>query len=280
LLLLALPLHAAPPGYVDPARCAGCHRAIAESYSRTGMGRSFYRPTALNTIEDYSRRNTFYHEASDEHYTMYARDGRYYQRRHQIGPGGREINVVEMQVDFILGSGNHVRSYVHRRPDGQLIELPVAWYAERGGYWEMNPGYERADHMDFRRKIDRECFFCHNAYPDVPDSAERELVLPGAIPQGIDCQRCHGPGRAHAERPTRGSIVNPARLSRERQLEVCFQCHLESTSRNLPYAVRRYGRGFFSLSSGRAAGRLHPALRSCAWSGLRRQVRSRMRHTG
>ena len=250
-LLPAVPLLAAPPGYIDPARCAACHQAIAASYSRTGMGRSFYRPALQNATEDYSRNNTFYHKASGEHYTMYQRDGQFYQRRHQIGPDGRETNVLEMPVDFILGSGNHVRSYVHRRADGQLIELPIAWYAGRGGFWEMNPGYDVADHMDFRRKIDRECFFCHNAYPD-RDGPERELTLRGAIPEGIDCQRCHGPGLAHAERPTRGSILNPARLSRERQLEVCLQCHLESTSRNLPYALRRYGRGFFSYRPGEA----------------------------
>jgi tetratricopeptide (TPR) repeat protein len=249
-LLSALPLPGAPPGYADPALCAGCHKSIAESYNRTGMGRSFYRPDRRNTVEDYTHHNTFFHQASDEHYTMYERDGRYYQRRHQTGPDGREINVIELQVDYVLGSGNHVRSYVHRGPDGRLLELPVAWYAERGGFWEMNPGYERADHMDFRRPIDRECFFCHNAYPDTPDSAERELTVRGAIPEGIDCQRCHGPGGAHAEKPTRGSILNPARLSRERQLEVCFQCHLESTSRSLPYSIRRYGRGFFSYRPG------------------------------
>ena len=155
-----------------------------------------------------------------------------------------------MQIDFVLGSGNHVRSYLHRTPAGQLIQLPVAWYAERGGFWAMNPGYDRPDHMDFRRRIDRECFFCHNAYPDAQDGGERELVLSGAIPEGIDCQRCHGPGRAHAEQPRRNSILNPARLSRERQLEVCFQCHLESTSRSLPYSIRRYGRGFSRTGRG------------------------------
>ena len=250
LILFVRALAAAPAGYIDSAVCARCHAAIAASYSRTGMGRSFYRPAAANAIEDYSRNNRFFHAASDQQFTMYERGGRYYQRRHQIGPDGREINVVEMQADFILGSGNHVRSYLHRTREGRLLELPVAWYAARGGFWEMNPGYDRADHMDFRRAVDRECFFCHNAYPDIADSADRELALPGAVPEGIDCQRCHGPGRAHAERPTRGSILNPARLSRERQLEVCYQCHLESTSRKLPYAVRRFGRGFFSYRPG------------------------------
>jgi len=213
--------------------------------------------------EDFSRNNTYYHEASDQHFTMYQRDGHFYQRRHQTGPDGRETNVVEMGIDFVLGSGDHARTYLHQAADGQLIELPVAWYSDQGEAWAMNPGYDRADHMDFRRKLDRECFFCHNAYPRTAyprtdDNAGPELFLSGAIPEGIDCQRCHGPGRTHVQRATAGrpaaeiraAIVNPARLTPERQNEVCFQCHLESTSRRLPYSLRRYDRGAFSYRPG------------------------------
>jgi hypothetical protein len=32
-----------------------------------------------------------------------------------------------------------------------LVELPLAWYADGGGLWAMNPGYDRPDHMGFRR---------------------------------------------------------------------------------------------------------------------------------
>jgi hypothetical protein len=28
----------------------------------------------------------------------------------------------------------------------------------------MNPGYDRPDHKDFRRKIGYDCTFCHNGY--------------------------------------------------------------------------------------------------------------------
>jgi predicted CXXCH cytochrome family protein len=108
--------------------------------------------------------------------------------------------------------------------------------------------------MDFRRKIDKECFFCHNAYAATESaSGTPELFLPGSIPEGIDCQRCHGPGAAHVQSARKGetaaiirnAIVNPSRLSRERQLEICLRCHLKSTNQRLPYAVRRFDRGYF-----------------------------------
>ncbi len=248
-------------GYLPPSACAPCHRAISESYRRTAMGRSFSRLTPENTMEDYSRNNQYFHPASGQYFTMIQRGGRYYQRRHELGPGGRETNVVEKEIRFVLGSGAHARTYLLQTPAGQLAEAPVAWYAENGGYWAMNPGYDRRDHFDFRRKIDQECFFCHNAYPAVESgtpTGARELFLRGPIPEGIDCQRCHGPGRAHVKSASNGAppaavraaIVNPSRLAPERQLELCLQCHLESTSRRLPYALRRYGRAVFSYRPG------------------------------
>jgi len=36
------------------------------------------------------------------------------------------------------------------------------------------------------------------------------------------------------------TIVNPRRLSGERQLELCMQCHLETTSARLPHHVRGF----------------------------------------
>jgi predicted CXXCH cytochrome family protein len=193
---------------------------------------------------------------------MQVRSGEYFQRRHQLDPFGREINVMEKRVDYVMGSGNHARTYLHRSAADTLIELPMGWYADRGGYWAMNPGYDRADHDGFRRPITYDCMFCHNAYPKVPARNEKpgmEAVYAGPLPEGIDCERCHGSGARHVElagRPgtardaVRRAIVNPARLNAERQMEICMACHLETTSFPLPNAISRYGRGPFSYRPG------------------------------
>lgn len=248
--------------YVDSSKCASCHPAIYETYQHTGMGRSFSRLSADNTIEDFKTKNTFYHRLSDRYYTMYERDGRYFQRRHQLGPNGEPINVVEKEIHYVLGSGNHSRTYLHLNEQKKLVALPVGWYAEKGGYWAMNPGYDRPDQLDFRRGISLECMFCHNAYPDIPKDSDRsgsDAAFPGKIPEGMDCQRCHGPGAAHIRATEaagstaemiRAAIVNPARLSSDRNLEVCMQCHLQSTSSKFPSSVRRFDRGVFSYRPG------------------------------
>lgn len=241
------------------ADCGGCHAKIAESFSQTGMARSFHRLTPNDgATADFSNRNRFYHAASERHYEVFELDGRFFLRRWQTSAEGREVNLVEKEIHYALGSGNHAVGWLHRTPDNRLVQLPVSWYAADGGYWAMAPGYDRPDHADFRREIDLECMFCHNAYPpedaaEVPGAAVR---FGEALPEGIDCRRCHGSGDQHVaairrgetEERVRAAVLNPARLEPERQLEVCMQCHLETTTSPLPHSIRRAGRGYFSYS--------------------------------
>jgi predicted CXXCH cytochrome family protein len=243
--------------YVDGAVCASCHQDIAETYRKTGMGRSFFIPTTANVVEDYAHENTVFHQPSGLRYTMVERNGEFFERRSQAGFDGKETNVMEERIDYVIGSGNHSRSYLHRAPDGQLIELPVSWYSEGSGHWAMSPGYDWKGQKDFRRAITAECMFCHNGYPEGDANLERS-IFPEKLPHGIDCQRCHGPGRAHVEAVmsghaaselVRSTIVNPGRLGRERQLEVCMQCHLE-TSRHEPNEQRAFDRAIFSYRPG------------------------------
>lgn len=223
------------------------------------MARSFYRPAPENIA---AGGEAFYHKPSDSYFTMLQRDGRYFQQRYQVDFAGKQVNVMEKQIDFVMGSGNHARTYLHRTARGTLAEMPLGWYAEKGGYWAMNPGYDRPDHDGFRRPIAYDCMFCHNGYPRIPEGSDQtfaEPVYKGALPEGIDCQRCHGPGARHVQlaktagttpQALRASIVNPSRLSPKSQMEVCMVCHLETTSFPLPNAIQRYERGPFSYKPG------------------------------
>ena len=234
----------------DP--CEGCHAEIVRTYRQTGMARSFGTPGATAAV--------YYHQASNTYFAMAQRGGRWFQQQYQLD-GGKRINFTEKSVDRVLGSGNHARTFLHRTDKGELIELPLGWYAENGGTWAMNPGYDRADHEGFRRRIGYDCMFCHNAYPKIPaGGGPRSAPVYTAVPGGIDCARCHGDGARHISlaKTSAGrdrisaSIVNPARLPADRQMEVCMQCHLETTSFPLPNSIVRYEREPFSYRAGEA----------------------------
>lgn len=239
--------------------CAGCHREIVESYRKTGMGRSFAPASPKNTPLP---ERPYFHAPSESYFTLFSRGEALFQRRYQLDSAGREINLMEKSIDYVMGSGNHARTYLHRTAANTLIELPLGWYAEKGGYWAMNPGYDRPDHEGFRRPVTYDCMFCHNAYPKVParnQKAGEDAVYTGPLPEGLDCERCHGSGARHVElagKPgsarnlVRQAIVNPARLGAERQMEICMACHLETTSFPLPNAMIRYDRGPFSFRPG------------------------------
>jgi predicted CXXCH cytochrome family protein len=263
------PANPTTDGYIDSAVCAGCHQEIARSYVATGMGQSFRsvdpgaNSVAFAAQFDGARVDN---QASGMTYQMVAHDGKLFERRSQTDAGGEEINIVEEQVDDVIGSGNHARTFLHRDAQGRLIELPVSWYTEGGGYWAMSPGFDRRDQEDFRRAIPAECMFCHNGYPQpIAQFNPAKLdppAFPQKLPQGIDCQRCHGPGADHVRAVISGAsieeirraIVNPARLDRERQLDICMECHLETSSSHMPNEIRLYDRSVFSFRPGQPLG--------------------------
>jgi predicted CXXCH cytochrome family protein len=261
-IVLACSLRAAFPvnQYVDSRACAACHSKIDREYRQTGMGRSLYRPAPANRVEDY-RNNQYEHAPSDSRYSMNVRGGVYSQRRWQIGFDGKETNAEELRIDYVIGSGNHARSYLHRTTSGGYIELPLSWYAEKGGYWAMSPGFDTA-RPQMRRFVSYQCIFCHDAYPKIPaghDAPGSDPVFTGDLPEGIDCQRCHGPGARHIvaaqtagakSGDIRANIVNPARLTPVLGMDLCMQCHLQPTSGDIPSLIRRFDRGPFSFAAG------------------------------
>jgi len=55
---------------------------------------------------------------------MFRRDGKFFQRRYQLDAQGREENAFEQEITYIVGSGEHARSYLHLSSTGALTQLP------------------------------------------------------------------------------------------------------------------------------------------------------------
>lgn len=181
------------------------------------MGRSINeRPLPLD--------GTFYHKASNRHYAVTGG----VMKRHQLASAGQRVNEIERAVTLAIGSGNHAITYAHRTAQGRLFELPLTWYAKLSAY-AMSPGYDRADHFDFRREISEACLFCHSN---------------GREPTAIGCERCHGSTAAHLAKPGRGNVLV------SKSVEICLPCHLETSSNRFMDSLRRPGRDAFSHQPG------------------------------
>jgi tetratricopeptide (TPR) repeat protein len=248
----------AAPGYVDEAACALCHTALSASYREKGMARAFSRPRPEADIEDFTA-PPFVHGPSRQHLEIRRRGDRLVFRRWQVDAQGRPIHTFEREVDWILGSGDHARTYLYRTEGGELFQLPLAWYSQTRS-WGMAPGFDRPDHEGVLRRVRRECVFCHTSFPEVPAGADgygAPQVFPAALPEGIGCQRCHGPAAEHVwfalgwigtREDIRESVFNPGRLPEPQRDEVCMTCHLQPSVAIA--GLRRFGRGDFSFRPG------------------------------
>lgn len=276
-LLTVLGFHetgGAAPGYVEDRACATCHAAIWTPYQEVGMARSFARPSRAKSIERFEK--VFHHELSDRYYSLRWQDDQLIFRREHRDPQGAAFSVYETPVDWVMGSGYHSRVYMTQNAAGELYQLPLAWYAPTPapgpdpqattpgaitpGHWGMAPGFDRAAHFGLTRRVRRECMFCHNAYPDVPEGSDADgsvHTFPTNLPEGTGCQRCHGPGANHVrlafggERDrdkVRQAIANPGRMEPARRDDVCFGCHLQPSIALT--GVRRFGRGDYSFRPG------------------------------
>ena len=217
--------------------CADCHLEQAMGFQKTGMARSLYPARGAPVIENFdARAATVVQQHSDARYRAFIdRDGRWWQS--ETSPDGGSVRYIEAK--YVVGSGNHTRSYIGE-VEGGLVELPLTWYVQKAR-WDMSPGYQRQNHFRFDRPIKAACLFCHNDLSAM--NAQRDDHPLEALPHGIGCRRCHGDGTAHVNARYEGrgvaagtpdpSILNPARLTPERQLQLCQQCHLSGVTRAL-----------------------------------------------
>lgn len=247
----------AAPGYLPDAACGRCHQAIAASYAEVGMARSFSRPAHSEALKD----NTvlqYTHPLSGQHYRLARRGDALWFTQSMPASEQEPSQPLRLRVDWVLGSGHRAQSFVHQTEAGELYQLPVTWYAEKPGL-AMSPGYEGRDHSGVERRVRRECMFCHNAYPEVTagsDSAGQPDLFPQQLPQGIGCQRCHGPGAAHVRavleakgvEAIHAAITHPGKLDWARRNDVCLQCHLLPAVQVI--GARRVGRSDYSFRPG------------------------------
>lgn len=130
-------------------------------------------------------------------------------------------------LEWFIGSGGLGRSYLFST-DGYLFQAPISFYAS-AGKWQVSPGYETNPRIDLTRAVEPACLQCHTSRQQPIAGTQNRFAAQPFWEGGVSCERCHGPGQAHAAR--RGAIVNPGKLTAEARDSVCAQCHLTGAAR-------------------------------------------------
>lgn len=217
--------------YVGREACQRCHPDKYNSFVKAQMGRSWKTARLSLSDADFASPKPIYARKQDLYYQPFALGEDLFVREFRLVGQDTVHNRVE-QIDYIVGSGQHTNSHI-MDVNGYLYQIPVTWYVQ-DQKWDLAPGFASRN-VRFSRPIPEACMTCHNGKsPLVPGSENRFI----SVAEGIGCERCHGPGSLHIEAITEGkavdvsqeidrTIVNPSKLTLERQWDLCARCHMQ-----------------------------------------------------
>jgi hypothetical protein len=224
------------PGYAGDDACKSCHREQSVTFAATAHHLTSQLPNAasfLGSFKEGSNVLTISRPGGDGapgvDYRMEKKASGYYETAMTESAGRTETR--SERIGIVIGSGVRGQSYLYWRGD-ELYELPVSYWSD-GRQWINSPGFGNGPPI-FDRPASPRCLECHVTYlePLSPDPAENRYDRVTLV-TGISCEVCHGPGAKHAALHRNGvhasssgeMILNPARFSRDRQVDMCALCH-------------------------------------------------------
>jgi hypothetical protein len=222
--------------YVGAKTCISCHKDIGSSYlhmahfiasssaTRQSVHGSFL--PGLNTVE--------YNDHTKV--VMTKTDSGLYQTNYV---NGKEVERARMDITT---GGVKGETYLYWK-ENELFQLPVS-FDNTKNHWIISPGYDTTM-ASFDRMINIRCLECHASFAKTePGKAPTFDGNPigfdkNSIIMSIDCERCHGGAKQHAQFQTENPAVKTAKyitristLSREQKVDLCGTCHSGTQTEN------------------------------------------------
>ena len=236
--------------YVGINTCKQCHIGIYETFIKTGMGKSFDIASKQKSSAKLNAHTVIYDKFSDFYYHPFWDKDSLKIMEFRLDKKDTIYKRIE-KVSFIIGSGQHTNSHMSNS-NGYVRQMPMTFYTQKGT-WDLPPGFENGFNTRFNRLIGLECMSCHNSYPQFVEGSENKYT---SLPNGINCERCHGPGELHVKEKLAGNlvdtskaidytIVNPGKLPIDLQFDVCQRCHLQGN------AILKNDHSFYDFKPGK-----------------------------
>lgn len=216
--------------YVGSDSCVQCHQDEHKSYLSTSHSRAFRIADPRQEPPD----GELFDPASGRSYQIYREADQLRHRETFPIENNQRLELADHTVRYVVGSGEHARTFLVETADGFLAESPVSWFASRQS-WALSPGFE-TNNAGFARPVYSDCLFCHTGRSEAIEGNRSRVKIHA---MSIDCERCHGPGSLHLEKQNDSTvatsnidltIVNPGHLSRRQNEAICVQCHLDGAA--------------------------------------------------
>ncbi len=232
LLLLAVmpPIYGqSAQDYVGAEACAKCHADTYHQWAHSLHSKMMQPATERSVEGDFAQGKIVLRGST---YVLQHRDRNYY-----ITESDSTGEPQKRRVEYTLGS-RRVQQYLSTLPDGRIIVLPPTWdnIAKK---WShdidiQNPEEDPGAQVQIWNKT---CYSCHVSQEQKNFDPQKMRYHTTWQDFGINCERCHGPGKEHVARATGAkltnadralvakTIVNPARLDSTHSTMICAQCH-------------------------------------------------------
>ncbi|HEX7449885.1 MAG TPA: cytochrome c3 family protein, partial [Pirellulales bacterium] len=198
------PRGAALHGYVGAAACAECHQDISARQQCSHMALTLQSSEPFAPARSLRLPAVVVDERNRVRYRVERQDGKLQLEAKR----GREVARAEMT--YALGSGKLAWTFVRELDADNYEELRVTYYTQTDR-WDLTPGQRTARPVSAREALgrpiekhgDQACLNCHASL--LVQSAGKVDIARSRF--GVDCERCHGPGRDHVESAQQGEPV-------------------------------------------------------------------------
>ncbi|HND50745.1 MAG TPA: hypothetical protein PLV92_00055, partial [Pirellulaceae bacterium] len=120
-----------PQGFVGSDACTECHEEIAAKYARHPMGRSLNTLAGAEPLEDYGGGSVEFQPPGHRRYRVERQGDDIIHHEVLLDEAGDKIYDQSVRIRFVLGSGQHGRSYLIDR-GGVLYQSSIGWFRDGG----------------------------------------------------------------------------------------------------------------------------------------------------
>lgn len=230
---------AVPPdrfaAFAGDKKCMTCHKEVYDRHLLTAHHLTASPADTTSVMGSFAKGSNTYNYTPDIQLAMENRDSGLFQVAYVKGQEKKA-----MRFDITIGSGVMGQSYLNWRGN-RLYQLPITYFTA-AGQWSNSPGFP-SQRVMIDRPVSSRCLECHASYAEgIPTNTLEPVEFDKSkIIYGVGCETCHGPAAKHAAyqsahtgEKTAKFIVNPAKLTRQQQLDICAYCHGGNIQKTTP----------------------------------------------
>lgn len=215
--------------YAGAQTCVKCHQDLSRSYAHSPHGLTSMPVIDQELLKVFAPDSNSFNFSEQEKVVIKKRDSGIYQVAYT---DGKEVRA--QRFDIAFGSGEKAFTYAYWKGK-KLYELPLSYFSNINN-WAISPGFPR-NTFYYDRGITSRCLECHASYAEKKITQTSGISIDeemekGSLIYGIDCERCHGPGKQHVvfhmENPKEKKskfITVYKSLSRRQKMDACGVCH-------------------------------------------------------